>query len=149
MQLSQSDKGRCQVLIKFASRSRSTTICFKTKKHEAFHSSTVAVFHKSSYWKCHRYVDVRIQDTCIGKGACLALLSFYGSLLQYLQIDSSKESTEDYLKPPGYIAMIGKLKVLRLQRLLWGSLAGKLVIRSFLKLRIKCLAQGHNTMTAW
>ena len=29
------------------SRSRSITICFKTEKHEAFHSLTVAVFHKS------------------------------------------------------------------------------------------------------
>ena len=41
---------------------------------------------------------------------------FYGSLLQYLQIDSSKQTTEDDLKPPG---TLDKLKVLRLQVIYW------------------------------
>ena len=66
------------------------------------------------------YVDVCRQDTCEHDGLSSFLQKF---VTIYLQIDSSKRTTEDCLKPP--------VKVLRLQKLLWGSLAGILIIRSF------------------
>ena len=37
--------------------SRSLNIRFK-KKHEAFHSLTVAFFRKRGYWKCHTSMGV-------------------------------------------------------------------------------------------
>ena len=46
---------QCQILIKLTSRS--ITTCFKTKKHEAFHSLTVAVFSRNSY--CWVFLDAK------------------------------------------------------------------------------------------
>ena len=40
---------KLKILIKLESRSRSIIIRFKTKKHEAFHSLTLAVFLKAVY----------------------------------------------------------------------------------------------------
>ena len=58
-------------------------------------------------------------DKIHGSMTCIFVIFTELSII-YLQIDSSKRTTEDCLKPP--------VKVLRLQKLLWGSLAGILVI---------------------
>ena len=41
-----------------ASTCRSKTVRFKSLKHEAFHSLTVAVFCRGDYLKCHTLMGV-------------------------------------------------------------------------------------------